>query len=184
MTMRVTKTEMCPWKLLAAAGLMAVMPLAPVRAETLTALHETDILAAVTKAQGETTPASGARLEFTLKMSNIASNSVEIVEPDPTDLLETGEIELPLAVGKYFAMMIAGAHSEAIHKLMEDELEDGFSLGLALGADDRSASYARDFLKKLPVPTAVYPEWGNRLRDAHTAALALGYKQGRRLLVD
>ena len=165
------------------AGLLALLAAAAVKAGADEAPNTAvDIVAAVEKARSEATAGSGSRLEFTLKLSELLSNSVEVVEPDPGDLLKTGEVELPLAVGKYFVLMIAGAHSSALHKLMQDELESGFSLGVVLGADDRPADYVRGFLKRLPVPTAVYPEYGPKLRDAHNAALSFGYAQGRRLL--
>lgn len=169
------------WRGWTAAALLALLAAAPVTAGADDAPNpEVDLVVGVAKARSEA--GSGSRLEYTLKLSEFLSNSVEVVEPDPMDLLETGEVELPLAVGKYFVLMIAGAHSSALHKLMEDELESGFSQGVVLGADDRPADYVRGFLKRLPVPTAVYPEYGPKLRDAHNAALSFGYAQGRRLL--
>jgi hypothetical protein len=171
------------WRRWTAAGLLALLAAAPVKAGADDAPNpEVDIVAAVAKAQSEATETSGARLEYTLKLSQLLSNPVELVEPDPKDLIETDELKLILNVGKYFVEMIAGAHSSALHKLMEDELESGFSLGLALGADDRDPSYVRTFVKNLPVPSAVYPEYGTRLRDNHNGALFAGYRQGRRLL--
>ena len=92
------------------------------------------------------------------------------------------EIAGPLAVEAMVIVEIAGAHAEAINSLLNDQTLSGFSRGVVLGADRRSASYVKsNFVKFGPVPNSVYPEYGKKFQNTYNRALIAGYAQGKAL---
>ena len=93
------------------------------------------------------------------------------------------EILGPLAATAALWIALGNAHAEAINSVTKDQMLSGFSHGVVLGADDRPADYVKwNFVKRAPVPNAVYPEYGTKFQNAYNQALAAGYAQGRRLL--
>ncbi len=77
---------------------------------------------------------------------------------------------------------IGSAHAEAINEVITDQMLSGFSRGVVLGADKRSADYVKsNFVKWSPVPNSVYPEYGKKFQNAYNQALLAGYAQGKRL---
>ena len=176
---------MCGWRRWTASALLAAMPMA---GGTAWAADDEpnpsgDLVAAIAQAAPEADDNGHHKLKFAIELADGIHFALTAWEIEAAGLLG-GILEAtgPLAVAVATWMEIGGAHAEAIKNLTDEQLRSGFSLGVVLGADDRPPAYVKEFFKRSPVPTAVYPEYGPRLRDAHNAALAAGYTQGRRLL--
>lgn len=95
------------------------------------------------------------------------------------------EVTGPLVGVAALWINLGAAHAEAINNNIKDLMYSGFSHGVVLGADDRTASYVKShWIKFSPVPHSVYPEHGTKFQNAYNQALIAGYAQAKTLEKD
>ena len=129
------------------------------------------------------TPGNGGKhaLEFTLDLVDGIHMGLGVAEVAGVAGL-LSEVLGPIAGEAAVLVAIGTAHAEAINEVITDQMLSGFSRGVVLGADKRSASYVKsNFVKWSPVPNSVYPEYGKKFQNAYNQALIAGYAQGKRL---
>ena len=76
---------------------------------------------------------------------------------------------------------LGAPHEAALNKLRQDQMVEGLTLGIVLGADHRSADWIKshNFVKLWPVENTVYPEYGKDFQRHYNTSLVAGLGHGR-----
>jgi hypothetical protein len=82
-----------------------------------------------------------------------------------------------------FALFVAigGPHEAALNELRKKQILEGIGLGIVLTADGRSVQYiaSHGYVKKSPVPSINYPQYGKQLQGIFNESLRVGIIHGR-----
>ncbi len=76
---------------------------------------------------------------------------------------------------------LGAPHEAALNKIRQDEMVEGLTLGIVLGADRRSGQWIRahNFVKLWGVQSTVYPEYGKDFQKHYNTGLVAGLGHGR-----